>query len=457
MKKKIASFLVLASILSLGSLASCGGDTSSTSGEGEETEIVIRQDENKYVDTTLEEFLETPYEDYQKREDNGEVAYFFEGQYTEGFGTILDPCYLDLYLCNDGMFYGSNTGLGTSVGVGEQIYGYWYNVNSDGEDQFMMHVTGYVVWGQQKTFPDSQADIICFPESNHGSYTYSAGVAFPLYGGAMSRTINIYGMPYTAAKSLTADTTNIKEFHVGDRLSQFALDDSFGVTFKCVRGDGTEETIHNERVHYSGFDSTKEGKQTVTAEFLSAKTTFEVNVLPAPEPEPEPEPEPSENTFPEGEIEYTDFATAFANASDHPDQYTITNAEDNKSCDISYEKPEAWSNVVATIPEEMQSGYNVFSIDIENKGTTDLSARLDLNGTTNNAARQDGSAIACTSNQVSFTVEAGVESTLEFYYEGNFTDFLIFLDSMVFFGDTGTNELHLSNYQLGVLTPSEAE
>ena len=458
MKKNIASVLVLASILSVGTLTACQPGEDSSSSAEPSADIVIKQDENKYAKTTLDEFLKTPYEEYQKREDNGEVAYFFEGQYTEGFGTSLDPCNLDLYLCTDGMFYGSNTGLGTSVAAGEQLYGYWYNVNSDGEDQFMIHVTGYTVWGQKKEFPENAADIICFPETNHGSYTYSAGVTFPLYGGAMSRTINIYGQPYAPAKSLTADATNIKEFHVGDSLSQFTLTDDFGVTFTCVRGDGTEEKIHNERVHYSGFDSTKAGEQTVTAEFLSAKTTFKVNVLEA-EPKPDqPKPDEPEEpaTFPEGTIEYTQFATAFANASDHADQYTITNASDNKSADVSYEKPEAWSNIVATIPEELQEDHNVFSITVKNNGDADLSARLDMTGTSKNAARLDGKDFSVSSNQISFSVKAGATSTLEVYYEGTFTDFLMFLDSAIMWGDTGTNNINLSNYKIGVLTPAKA-
>ena len=459
MRKRLLSVLSLCAILSIGTMTSCQPKESSSTGEepgGQD--IVIRQDENKYADWTIDEFLKTPFEEYQEKEDKGEVAYFFEGQYTEGFGASLDPCYLDLYLCTDGMFYGYNVGLTTSTASGEQLYGYWYNVTSDGEEQFMIHVTGCTIpaWGGMKVnWPESQADIICFPESNHGSYTYSAGVAFPLYGGGMSRTINIYGQPYTPAKSLTADTSHMKEFHVGDPLSQFALNDDFGVTFTCVRGDGTEETIHNERVRYSGFDSTKEGKQTYTAKFLGAQTTFEVDVKAAQTPNPGPEPEPS-GTFPQGEIEYTSFTTSFANAADHADQYTIVNSADNTSAQITYEKPEGWSNVVAAIPEDMQDGYDVFALDIQVDGEADLSARLDLSGTSNCAARLDGLALSVSGNQVSFSVKAGAKSTLEVYYEGAFTDFLIFLDSAIMWGDTGTNDITLSNYRLGVLTPAEA-
>lgn len=442
--KKLASVLALASLLSLGTLSACNKTSEPTDTTPVETTptVTVKQDENKYVDYTTDDFMETPFEDYQALEDEGKVVYFFEGQYIEGFGTSLDPCYLDLYLCDDGLLYGSNTGLTTSCSQGEQLFGYWYNVNSSGENEFMIHFTGYNItaWGTVlMDYPADIQNIICNPLEDYAPYTYTASVTFPFYGNAMTRLITIYGMPYMKVKSLTADTTNMKKFYQGNPLSQFAMDDNFGLKFTCDYGvEGyTTVDIHNERVRYSGYDPSKTGKQTVTAKFLGASCNFEVETLP-----------PEGSTFPEGEIEYTAIPLEFANAGDHPNQYTITTAEDKKSCDISYDKPEGWSNVQTNIPDAYKDEkYTIFSITIENKGTAKLDARIDLNNTKKNAWRQDGESKTCINNQIVFSVDAGKTSVLEFSYTGKLETLYIFVDSMG--TPTGTNSLHFSDYKLG--------
>ncbi len=51
----------------------------------------MNYNDNEYVSKTLDDLIAIPQETWEAKEPNGEVAYFFEGQYTEGFGTFVDP------------------------------------------------------------------------------------------------------------------------------------------------------------------------------------------------------------------------------------------------------------------------------------------------------------------------------------------------------------------------------
>ena len=181
-----------------------------------------------------------------------------------------------MYLCKDGSMYGSLSGPTTSVAPGvTYVYGYWYTTNADGEDDFVIHLTG--TQGSdgsiRATDPATgeDTDIHVF-DTEHGDYSWEASFSLGLYGGFMTRNMNIYGQQYTPAQSLTVDASALGTFYTGDSLDPSAL------VVTAVRGTGSEESIWGGRLSFSGYDSDSAGTKTVTASFLGATATFEVNV-----------------------------------------------------------------------------------------------------------------------------------------------------------------------------------
>ena len=234
--------------------------------------------DNTFVGKSIEELGAIPRETWEAKEANGEVAYFFEGQYTEGFATIVDPACLDMYLCKDGSMYGSISGPSTSVSSGvTYVYGYWYNYDESGEYNFVIHLTGNQNL-DGSTVPTNvaggaDADVFVF-DTDHGAYNWEASLSYGLYGGMMTRNINIYGQQYAPATSLSVDASGLKVFYTGDSLDVTPL------AATAVRANGSSESIWNGRIMYRGYDPSTPGKQTVTASFLGASTTFEVTVEP---------------------------------------------------------------------------------------------------------------------------------------------------------------------------------
>jgi len=233
--------------------------------------------DNTFANKTIEELAAIPRETWEAKEANGEVAYYFEGQYTEGFSTIVDPGCLDMYCCKDGSMYGSFSGPTTSVAGGtvSYVYGYWYNYDENGEYNFVIHITGnQELDGSTKATnvdAGADADVYIF-DTDHGAYNWEASLSYGLWGGMMTRNINIYGQEYAPAKSLTIDASNLRTFYTGDAL------DATELSATAVRGNGATESIWNGRITYSGFDSQTTGTKTVTGYFLGATTTFEVTV-----------------------------------------------------------------------------------------------------------------------------------------------------------------------------------
>lgn len=232
--------------------------------------------DNEFADMTIDELAAIPRSEWEAKEANGDVAYFFEGQYTEGFGTIVDPACLDMYLCTDGSMYGSLSGPTTSVAPGvTYVYGYWYNVDDSGEKDFVIHLTGTQsadgTTRATSTEGGEDADIQIF-DTEHGDYSWEASFSLGLYGGMMTRNMNIYGQVYAPAQSLEIDASQLGTFYTGDSFDPAAL------SVTVVRASGSTETIWGGRLSFSGYDSETAGTKTVTASFLGATATFEVNV-----------------------------------------------------------------------------------------------------------------------------------------------------------------------------------
>ena len=121
----VAAVLVVLAVAGAG-YAAFGNSALASLGSGAATGEAASMNaaDNEFVDMTIDELVATPRADWEAKEANGEVAYFFEGQYTEGFGTSIDPACLDMYLCKDGSMYGSLSGPNTSVAPGvTYVYG----------------------------------------------------------------------------------------------------------------------------------------------------------------------------------------------------------------------------------------------------------------------------------------------------------------------------------------------
>lgn len=237
----------------------------------------LKYADNTFVGKSIEELAAIPRETWEAKEANGEVAYYFEGQYTEGFSTIVDPGCLDMYCCKDGSMYGSFSGPTTSVGGGtvSYVYGYWYNYDEAGEYNFVIHITGNQNLDGSTVATNvergADADVYIF-DTDHGAYNWEASLSYGMYGGMMTRNVNIYGQEYTPAQSLTIDASNVRTFYTGDSF------DANELVASAVRGNGAEESIWGGRISYSGYDSETTGTKTVTGSFLGATATFEVKV-----------------------------------------------------------------------------------------------------------------------------------------------------------------------------------
>ena len=89
----VGGFSLQSSSLPSADNAEVAPDAAQTSADGP----VMNYNDNEYVSKTLDDLIAIPQETWEAKEPNGEVAYFFEGQYTEGFSTVVDPACLDMY------------------------------------------------------------------------------------------------------------------------------------------------------------------------------------------------------------------------------------------------------------------------------------------------------------------------------------------------------------------------
>ena len=269
----VGGFSLQSSSLPSADDAEVAPDAAQTSADGP----VMYYNDNEYVSKTLDDLIAIPQETWEAKEPNGEVAYFFEGQYTEGFSTIVDPACLDMYCYTDGSMWGSFSGPNTSVGGDSisHVYGYWYNYDENGEKNFVIHLLGNQDADGTVRPTDveggADADVFVF-DTDHGAYSMEASLSYGVMGGAFTRNINIYGQPYAPAKSLTIDASNLRTFYTGDTFNPGEL------VVTATRANGAEESIWGGRLTFTGYDSDTTGTKTVTASFLGATATFEVQV-----------------------------------------------------------------------------------------------------------------------------------------------------------------------------------
>lgn len=181
------------------------------------------------------------------------------------------------YCYTDGSMWGSFSGPSTSVGGDSisHVYGYWYNYDENGEKNFVIHLLGNQDADGTVRPTDveggADADVFVF-DTDHGAYSMEASLSYGVMGGAITRNINIYGQPYAPAKSLTIDASNLRTFYTGDTFNPAEL------VVTATRANGAEESIWGGRLTFTGYDSDTTGTKTVTASFLGATATFEVQV-----------------------------------------------------------------------------------------------------------------------------------------------------------------------------------
>ena len=81
----VGGFSLQSSSLPSNGDAEVAPDAAQTSADGP----VMNYNDNEFTSKTLDDLVAIPQETWEAKEPNGEVAYFFEGQYTEGFSTIV--------------------------------------------------------------------------------------------------------------------------------------------------------------------------------------------------------------------------------------------------------------------------------------------------------------------------------------------------------------------------------
>ena len=150
-----------------------------------------------------------------------------------------------------------------------------YYTDENGEKNFVIHLLGNqdADGTVRPTNVDGGADADVFVfDTDHGAYSMEASLSYGVMGGAFTRNINIYGQPYAPAKSLTIDASNLRTFYTGDTFNPGEL------VVTATRANGAEESIWGGRLTFTGYDSDTTGTKTVTASFLGATATFEVQV-----------------------------------------------------------------------------------------------------------------------------------------------------------------------------------
>ena len=106
-----------------------------------------------------------------------------------------------MYCYTDGSMWGSFSGPSTSVGGDSisHVYGYWYNYDENGEKNFVIHLLGNqdADGTVRPTDVDggADADVFIF-DTDHGAYSMEASLSYGVWGGSITRNINIYGQPY---------------------------------------------------------------------------------------------------------------------------------------------------------------------------------------------------------------------------------------------------------------------
>lgn len=147
----------------------------------------LTESDNPYASYTPTQFTEITQDDLDAKG----ICYEFEGSYTEGFQTLVEPTYMTLYMYDDGLMYGVFDGALTTDATGSPsyYYGYWYNQDEYGDECLNMVFTA-------KDGGDFSAETsaMAYTSSN---YQYQAALPFEPFGDGSVRTILLYGNPYT--------------------------------------------------------------------------------------------------------------------------------------------------------------------------------------------------------------------------------------------------------------------
>ena len=269
----VGGFSLQSSSLPSADNAEVAPDAAQTSADGP----VMNYSDNEFTSKTLDDLVAIPQETWEAKEPNGEVAYFFEGQYTEGFSTIVDPACLDMYCYTDGSMWGSFSGPNTSVGGDSisHVYGYWYNYDENGEKNFVIHLLGNQdadgTVRPTNVEGGADADIFVFDTDlrriQHGSQP-----ELWRYGRCVHPQHQHLRSALCPCQEPDDRCLQLRTFYTGDTFNPGEL------VVTATRANGAEESIWGGRLTFTGYDSDTTGTKTVTASFLGATATFEVQV-----------------------------------------------------------------------------------------------------------------------------------------------------------------------------------
>lgn len=222
---------------------------------------------NPYVDTEWNEF--EGLVDWDEKWENDPIYYVFEGSYSEAFQGDYSRTYMYMNCYEDGLLHGQ---YGR-----ENYYGYWTNVNAQGEDQLVLHILAYDKGSQTVEYNSGLYESTAAP-TNNTYYEYQSSIVWNQWG---TRTVLIFGFHYSKVESITLDTTKVKTDYLrGENLNTAGL----GVTVTRETGKSVlieEVTGSYTHVHYSGYDPDKAGEQTITVTYdrEEASATYKVNVV----------------------------------------------------------------------------------------------------------------------------------------------------------------------------------
>lgn len=165
-----------------------------------------------------------------KTRDGHELAYLFEGAYSEGYQGKYNEYYTNLYLWDDGMMTGKSNS--------QTFKGYWYNdADGDGTVDCLNMVS------------DSTKYASLVTSKSTGFYSAQAYV-FMHPGWGEGRSIIVSGYVYYDCVALAIDTTSTGlDFKVGDSfstsdwtLNRILANLSYGAVFNTPDGDSSTQT-----------------------------------------------------------------------------------------------------------------------------------------------------------------------------------------------------------------------
>ena len=272
----LLSIMALVFILCMVALVACGGDEGEPDTDTPPTQQTERikfsntdgvegATKNPNAGKNWDEFKELT--DWEEKWNNDDLYYVFEGVYTDSSLSTNTYLYMNCY--EDGLIHARF--------ADENFYGYWTNVDDNGNISIVLHVLAY------------DNGTVC-AEYNHGIYEEFAGAydgpyydyqSSIIWSKYSTRIVMIYGYRYAPLSGISVDASKAKcEYLIGDPLDTNLLDVT--VSRDGGKTDKVDEvTGEYTPLDFAGYDPDKEGTQTITVTYGREKVTatYDVTVV----------------------------------------------------------------------------------------------------------------------------------------------------------------------------------